>query len=204
MILSFQLIITSVFVYFGCVSKGYKTWMIHNIWCLYLLLVVSLVSLYALVYVRSLARTVPVNFILLTIFTLAEGYLVSATTIQYDPQTVLNAALLTMSIVVALTVYAFKTETDFTLYGGILYVVLSSVVMASLLSFFFPSSLFRTIISVVSVILFSFYLIYDTQLILGKGELRLTVDDYIFAAMNLYLDIINLFLSILQIFGNSN
>lgn len=48
------------------------------------------------------------------------------------------------------------------------------------------------------------YIIYDTQLILGKGEASLGIDDYIFAAMSLYIDIVQLFMYILQLLGNSD
>jgi FtsH-binding integral membrane protein len=53
-------------------------------------------------------------------------------------------------------------------------------------------------------LLFSFYLVYDTQLILGgqHKKYQFSVDDYVFAALNLYLDIINLFIFILQILGS--
>ena len=44
-----------------------------------------------------------------------------------------------------------------------------------------------------------FYLVYDTQLIMGKFGYGYSVDDYIFAAMELYIDIIRLFLLILRI-----
>jgi FtsH-binding integral membrane protein len=151
-----------------------------------------------------LARKVPVNFIILFIFTLSESVIISLTTLRYDPQTVLNAALLTLALVIALTVYAFNTKTDFTMMGGILYIFLVTLIMVSILGFFFPSKLLRTIISGCGVILFSFYLIYDTQVILGNGSLALTIDDYIFAALNLYLDVVNLFLYILSLLGDSS
>ena len=53
-------------------------------------------------------------------------------------------------------------------------------------------------------LVFSLYLIYDTQIMMGgKHKYALSPEEYIFAALNLYLDIINLFLYILSIFGNS-
>lgn len=57
----------------------------------------------------------------------------------------------------------------------------------------------------IMVLLFTFYIIYDTQLMLGefKGhKVQFGVDDYVFAALNLYLDILNLFLYLLQLFGS--
>ena len=48
------------------------------------------------------------------------------------------------------------------------------------------------------------YLVYDTQLILGKLGMGYSVDDYIFATLEIYMDIIRLFLLILRILANSS
>ena len=54
-------------------------------------------------------------------------------------------------------------------------------------------------------LLFSFYIIYDTQIMLGgKHKYSLSPEEYIFAALNLYLDVINLFMYLLAIFGRSS
>ena len=59
--------------------------------------------------------------------------------------------------------------------------------------------------SAVGCLIFSLYLIYDTQIMLGgKHKYSLSPEEYIFAALNLYLDIINLFLYLLSIFGSSS
>ena len=58
--------------------------------------------------------------------------------------------------------------------------------------------------SAVGAVIFSLYIVYDTQLMLGgKHKHALSPEEYIFAALNLYLDIVNLFLYILAIFGGS-
>ena len=46
---------------------------------------------------------------------------------------------------------------------------------------------------------FSIYLIFDTQLILGRFGMQYEIDDYILAALNIYIDIIQLFLFILNL-----
>ena len=156
-----------------------------------------------MIYVRSLSRKVPTNFILLSIFTLAFSYIVTMTTAEFPPQTIMIAALLTCGIVVALTVYACTTKTDFTICGGLLFVLGFVLIIASLMAIFIRSRIFEIVISALSVVLFSIYLVYDTQLILGKGELKLQIDDYIFAALNLYLDIVIIFLEILKLLGRN-
>ena len=56
--------------------------------------------------------------------------------------------------------------------------------------------------SAVGAVIFSLYIIYDTQIMLGGNhKYSLSPEEYIFAALNLYLDIINLFLYLLSIFG---
>ena len=172
-------------------------------WLFWVCFVVNIILLYVLIYVRAACRKVPLNFGLLGLFTLTEAYMVSCITSIYDPTTVFIAAILTASIVVALTIYAFTTKTDFTVCGGLLFTALMAVCIASIFTIFFKNKIVQIIISAISVVVFSIYLIYDTQLILGNGELKLTVDDYIFAAMNLYLDIIRIFLEILRIVGES-
>merc|ERR1719188_1974178 len=65
-----------------------------------------------------------------------------------------------------------------------------------------PGEMVHKVFAGCGVLLFTFYIIYDTQLIVGGTDRRqFGIDDYAFAALSLYLDIINLFLYILQLFG---
>jgi len=62
----------------------------------------------------------------------------------------------------------------------------------------------RIVYGAAGALLFSFYIIYDTQIMMGgKHKYAISPEEYIFAALNLYLDVINLFLYILMIFGGS-
>ena len=66
---------------------------------------------------------------------------------------------------------------------------------------FIPGQIVQIVYSSTGAVIFSFYIIYDTQLIVGGNNRRIqySVDDYALAAINLYLDIINLFLMILDL-----
>ena len=68
--------------------------------------------------------------------------------------------------------------------------------MMGFLMSFVNVSLIDTIYSVFGAMLFSFYIIYDTQMIMGgrHKKFSFTVDDFVVASISLYLDIINLFL----------
>lgn len=123
---------------------------------------------------------------------------------MYPPDIVLMAAVLTAAMVVALTIYACTTNTDFTVCSGLLFMLFIGLVVASILSYFMQSRILQIAISYFGAILFGIYLIYDTQLILGKQSNSLSIDDYVMASVMLYVDIVQLFIYILQILGESN
>lgn len=140
-------------------------------------------------------KMVPINYILLAIFTVAESIIVGFAVMRVGkPEIVFEAALLTFGIVVALTIYAARTKTDFTICGSLLYTLsmlffittIFMVIFGAKLNFFFAA---------MGVLLFSFYLVYDTQLILAgtmdsHRKFQMDEDSYIMGAMMLYIDII--------------
>ena len=105
---------------------------------------------------------------------------------------------MTAGIVIGLTFYAFRTKKDFTFCGGMMWVLGSAFIVFGLLMMFMGPTA-RLIYCLLGVILFGVYLIIDTQMVIGGRRYMLSKDDYIFGAIILYLDIINLFLYLLQI-----
>jgi len=70
-----QLTLTSVFVIVGMLSTSYRLFVSSNIWLMIITLVVAFSSLIALACIPNLARSVPTNYILTLVFTIAESYL---------------------------------------------------------------------------------------------------------------------------------
>lgn len=147
-------------------------------------------------------RKFPRNYILLGGFTVTEGVLVGIICSRYDVKSVFLAVLLTAVLVLALTIYAKTTKRDFTGLGAYLFVFLLAFMCFGVLCIFFPFPFMQNVYCAVGILLFSLYLIYDTQKIMGKGALALTEDDYIFGALTLYMDIIQIFMFILELAGN--
>lgn len=97
-----------------------------------------------------------------------------------------------------------QTKYDFTMLGGVLISVLMGLILMGFLMMFFPRNQIMTLIYCgIGAILFSVYLVYDVQLIAGGRRNEFGVDDYIPAALAVYLDIINIFLFILRLLGSS-
>lgn len=174
--------------------------MLKNAWLGILAVIVALAISCLLSCVPSVARSVPTNYILLLVFTVLEAYGIAFTCARVDPLTVLAAASMTAAVVVGLTLYAVFTKTDFTMCGGAIAIIGCAFLVFSLFSFLFGSTM-RLIYCVIGVIVFGFYLIFDTQYIVGGKNRKYSIDkdDYILGAMILYIDIINIFLFILDL-----
>jgi FtsH-binding integral membrane protein len=113
-----------------------------------------------------LGRVVPHNYILVTIFTICLSTMVSFIAAQYEPRVVTAAAVCTAGMVIGITVYAFTTKNDFTVFGPLLFVI--GFAFTFIFPFFFMGSkTLHLVYAYLAVILFSFYLLYDTQLIMG-------------------------------------
>ena len=79
--------------------------------------------------------------------------------------------------------------------------VLMVLIIFGIVTIFWRSPIVQLIYACLGALVFSIYLIYDTQLVVGKGTFSYSLDDAYLAAIQLYLDVINLFLFILQILG---
>lgn len=203
MILATQLVITAGITSAVLASDELKFWLRENYWVLIVSSILSIVIVYALGCYKSVARSVPINFILLFIFTICESLLVASISSQYDPSTVMMAACITAAAVVGLTIYALTTKTDYTMCGGLLFALCLVLLVATILAIFIRNRWLQLVISVFGALLFCVYLIFDTQLLLDNHANSLSIDDYIWAAMNLYIDIIQLFIYILRIVGEA-
>ncbi len=109
---------------------------------------------------------------------------------------VANAFMLTTVIFGGLSIYAMTTKTSYMEMGKGLFIALIIVVIASIINIFLGSPILQIVISSIAAILFSAFILYDTQNIIN-GNYETPVE----GAIALYLDFLNLFVSLLQILG---
>ena len=153
---------------------------------------------------RDLSKKVPYNYIFLLAITLCEAISCSIAASIYSFQIVALALLLTIVTTLAITFYACTTKTDFSLCRMGLYVLFSQMFVIGLIAVLFRIKSLYTFYTFGMTFMVGIYLVYDTQLILGKLGMGYSVDDYIFATLEIYMDIIRLFLLILRILANSS
>ena len=127
------------------------------------------------------------GLMLTPILTVAAGF-------RNDGQLVAMAGGLTAVVFFALASIATVTKRDFSFLGKFLFVGLILLIVASLANLFFQVPAVSLTISAVAVLIFSMYILYDVSNIVRGGE-----TNYVMATLSLFLDIYNLFVSLLNI-----
>ena len=154
---------------------------------------------------RKLPHAAILNMSLLYLFTFISGMTIStiiaAFTAAGKVNAIYEALALTGVLTVGLGTFAWTTKRNLSFLGPILFIGLLVVVVASVFSIFFSTGPLSFIIALVSVGLFSGFIVYDIQRIKFTEN---TMSAAILLTISIYLDILNLFLSLLRLFGSSD
>ncbi|XP_008066860.1 protein lifeguard 4-like [Carlito syrichta] len=191
-ILSLQVLLTTmtfaVFLYFESVRT-----FVHNSPAVIL---VSAFGSLGLIFALTLHRhKYPLNLYLLFGFTLMEALTVAFVVTFYDIRIILQAFILTTTVFLALTAYTLQSKRDFSKFGAGLFAAFWILWLSGFLRLFFYSETVEVVFAAVGALLFCGFIIYDTHSLMH----RLSPEEYVLAAINLYLDIINLFLHLLRL-----
>jgi FtsH-binding integral membrane protein len=137
---------------------------------------------------------------LIVVFTAAFSYMVGTIASFYDSTAVWQAIVTALTITVGLTLLTFQLKVDITKYWGILFAVTIGFIMFGLIRLIVPSDpVVDTVYAAIGAVLFSVYIVFDTQFMLKY----LDDDDYLLAALNIYTDVMNLFLMLLSLLGDN-
>uniref|UniRef100_A0A665U4J1 Zgc:110410 n=1 Tax=Echeneis naucrates TaxID=173247 RepID=A0A665U4J1_ECHNA len=198
-----QLLVTvgiiCAFLYWDTLRK----WAWDNYWFSYCMMAVVMVLIMALSCCDNLRRQVPLNFIALGLFTIVEGLMLGSVAAYFDAEAVLWAVGATVLVSFAVSLFAMQSKWDFTAANGSLWVFAWTLFSFALLCAILRSQYLYIVYACLGTLLFSLYLVFDTQLVLGGKHRKYEVspEEYVFAALNLYLDIVSLFLLLLQLIG---
>jgi len=180
----------------------------RSTWILVLSSGVLLGTLISMMCFGRVLRHFPQNYAVLGLITCCMGVIVGFSSAMYSWQTVLLSAGLTVGIFLGMTVYAWKTKHDFTGLGPYMMAALLTLCMFGFLMSILALcgvhiAGLRLLYDVLGALLFTFYIVFDTQRILGgKHQHSFGIDDYCYAALALYQDIIHLFLRMLTLVGD--
>ena len=178
-----------------------KLYVRQNAWPFYASWALSFGTLIALSCSEKVRRVHPYNITALGVFTLVFSFQIAAITSYYDTKAVISAFIVTAAIVLGCAALAFS-KIDVTKWYSMLSMVTLAFLVVSLIGVFFVGRNWTILlISFFGAILFSAWLVIDLQMIMGGKSLQLTPDDWVFASISIYLDIVQIFLYILQIMG---
>ena len=195
-LLSIQLIITWVMSFTFYMNTTISQFVLHNT----SLIIINTIGSFIFLFLSFCYGNIyPYNYIILFGFTLCESYTISIVCLFYQPMSILFAWGVTASIFVFLTLYVLITKQNFDFLKAGLASCLWILIIGGIFQiFWFPQQpLLNTLFAIFGAMVACGYILYDTSVIIRK----LSPDDFVYACMSLYLDIIMLFLRILELFG---
>uniref|UniRef100_A0A671LF52 Protein lifeguard 1-like n=1 Tax=Sinocyclocheilus anshuiensis TaxID=1608454 RepID=A0A671LF52_9TELE len=202
-VLSLQLAVTCGFVAVFTFEPHVKLFVMQNAWTYWVGYVVFLVPYVVILCCGEFRRTHPWNLVSLSILTLAMSYMVGVISSFYDTDIMMMAIGITVLVCFTVIVFSLQTRYDFTSCYGVLFVCFIVVLFFGILCIFLYNRILDLIYASLGALIFTCFLAVDAQLLLGNKTLSLSPEEHVFAALNLYLDIIQIFLYILRIFGKS-
>ena len=170
--------------------------------------IVMLAPFFMAVYMgaRIMRMSVESARILLLVFAALMGLSLSYIFVYYTGQSIARVFFITAAMFGGMSLYGYTTKKDLTAFQSFFFMGLIGIIIASLVNIFLQSSMMHFIISIATVIVFTFFTAYDTQKlkeiyygVSGNDEVSSKIAVY--GALSLYLDFINLFLALLQLFG---
>jgi FtsH-binding integral membrane protein len=163
--------------------------------------IITMIATFAPLLLAMRARDAfPQNIGLVLLVTFAIGVLISPMLYVYgqqQPGLITQAAFLTIGSFAVLTGYAFVSRRDFSAWGSFFVVGLWVLIAVSLLNMFFRNPAMDLWLAGVTVLVFSGLLVFDTW----RTRNRFGPNEYVGAAVTIYLDLLTLFLAFLSILG---
>uniref|UniRef100_A0A5S6R3A6 Uncharacterized protein n=1 Tax=Trichuris muris TaxID=70415 RepID=A0A5S6R3A6_TRIMR len=186
--LSFTAAIDACFFYFPGLSALVRNWE----WMFNVGVVISIILLIAM---HAYRRRYPHNILLMLLWTLSMAYTTGCVASMYEAAVVVETFFLTACAVVGLFVYTLQSRYPLSIRGSCLFVFLCVLVVGNIVQLFLQLASFELILGLAGAVLFSVFIVYDLNLLMHK----LSAEEYVVATCNLYLDILNLFVSLLRI-----
>lgn len=164
--------------------------------------VVFLVTYITIACCESVRRRSPGNLIVLFVFTLALSLMAGSISVYHDVWWVIMAMGITCLLCLGLTLFSFQTKLDITGWGMYLFAACWVLFIFGIFAIIFGAMGYRILYLVYSALmalLFSMFLVYDTQMIMGGKKHQISPEDHVYGAIQLYVDVVYIFLAILSL-----
>ncbi|KAK2905173.1 hypothetical protein Q8A67_006972 [Cirrhinus molitorella] len=208
LILAVQLLITTSIIAVFAFVEPVRLFVVQNPAIYWASFPVYLVTYLMLVCCEGPRRRHPWNLILLFIFTLTLSYMTGTISSYFDTKAVFLALGITAIVCIIVTIFCFQTKVDFTSCTGLLcalcvVLLVTGIITSIVLSFQYVPWL-HMLYGACGAIVFTLFLAYHTQLLIGNRANSISPEEYIFGALSLYVDIVQIFIFLLHITGSSS
>jgi len=157
---------------------------------------------------ENVRRSFPANIICTAILTLAIGYMTMMITSLHSAESVVMCLVITTLCCGSIIIFSSQTKYDLTSMMGFMFIASMVLMIFGLVAImsmaFFHVKFLYTIYAGLAALLFMVYLAIDIQMIMGGRKYEISPEDHIFAAIQVFLDIIYIFWMLLSLFGSSN
>jgi hypothetical protein len=180
--------------------------MISNIFSNSIYIILSIIELLLVIFLSARVRKMNKNTarIFFLLYSFISGLTFSSIFIYYNIFSIIYIFLVAAIIFLIFGLIGYFTKLDLTKLGTYLLMALLALIVCSIINLFIKSSSFDLSLTVISILIFIGFTAYDVQKIKNLAYEGIDEDNLaIIGALNLYLDYINIFLSLLNIFGNS-
>ncbi|KAG7273501.1 hypothetical protein CRUP_015877 [Coryphaenoides rupestris] len=156
-------------------------------------------------FIRKVYTILASQLLLTAGITLALSYMAGAISSRYDTKSVFLALGITAVVCIVVTLFCFQTKVDVTKYQGLFCVLgivmlVTGIITTIVLSFKYMPWL-HMLYAAMGAIIYTLFLMYHTQLVIGNRKHSISPEEYVFAAITIYVDIIQIFLLLLQLIG---
>nr|XP_006824024.1 PREDICTED: protein lifeguard 1-like [Saccoglossus kowalevskii] len=204
LILMVQLLCTMGFIALFVLNEDVKMFVWRNSWIYWMSYALFIVFFIFLVCCEKIRRSYPTNVIMLALFTLCLSYMAGTISSTYDTKSVLIAFGICAGVCLGVTIFSIQTKFDFTTCGSVLFMCSLALFLFGFICIFTYNNILQTVYAGLGALLFSAFLAFDTQLIIGGKRYEISPEDYVFAALNLYIDMVYIFLFLLRLVGGSS
>lgn len=194
-----QLVVTLAAMIGSTLCPSFIAFVDEYWWSLMIIAYVALCIGLMLAFLPEVGRSVPCNYISLFIFNVSISFVLAGILCHGDTALIVSSFGITFGMSIGITIYAITCKTDFTMCGGTLFSFCGIVGAFGILAIMYPSNILNLVVSAPFCLIYSLYLIYDTQLIISSRERAYQIDDYISASVILYWDFLRLLLEVMRI-----
>ena len=199
------LIISGITAYWVASDPSLYKFILLNEGIFYSLLIGELALVFGLVWLmKRISANIAIFMFLLYCF--MTGLTLSVIFLVFTIESIGLAFFITACMFGIMSIYGYFTKTDLTQIGQVLIMGLFGIIIAGLVNLFLRNTLIDYIVSFIGVIIFTGLTAYDTQKIkkiniIGNEGTPEDTKESIMGALELYLDFVNLFLSLLRLLG---